>query len=419
VAPDITARAGALVGTGQRILWTRRYESQRAMASTTKVMTAIVVLENCSLDETVRITRAASRTPYKTGLRTGEKRSVRKLLELLLVGSSNDAATALAIHTGGSRRGFVRMMNKRAGQLAMTNTQFRNPHGLDASGHFSSAADLSKLMRFAVGNAEFRRIIRMRSVYLPRYRNRPARRIRSTDKLLGRVVGLRGGKTGYTNDARYCFVASARRDGVTLTSVVLGSSSSYARFASSRRLLEWGFKHYRYKPVCSSLTRVGAVPTSVNPTATVSARCAQSRAAGVLDLLGAPTRYVSLQTTIAVPVFAGQKLGVVRYLQGSEVIASVDAVAAGSRASAEETIGTVPVSGSVETSIVVKAAPSTAAVKPFDVTKQIEHSVTLPPMIAAPVQVGQVVGGIVYRQNGVVLVSVPVVASTTAGASGP
>lgn len=419
VYPDVSARSGALVAESGRVLWTRRYESQRAMASTTKVMTALLVLENCSLDDSVRITAAAARTPYRTGLRKGEKRSVRKLLQLLLVGSSNDAATALAIHAGGSRKGFVRMMNARARQLGMTDTQFKNPHGLDANGHFSSAADLSRLMRFAVGNAEFRRIIKMRSVYLPRYKSRPARRIRNTDRLLGHLAGLRGGKTGFTNDARYCFVANARRDGISLTSVVLGSSTSSSRFASSARLLEWGFRHYENELVCTATTGAGAVPTSVNPTATVATRCAQARYAGVLDLLGAPTRYVSLPTSVAVPVFAGQRLGVVRYLQGAEVIASVDAVASAPKASAEETLGTVPVEGSVETSVVVKAAPSTASVVPYDPALPVDRVVTLAPKVVAPISAGQRLGDIVYRQNGVVLVTVPAVAARAIVASGP
>lgn len=324
-APDISARSGALVA-GNRVLWSRKLDVQRAMASTTKIMTALIVLESCSLKESVRITKAAARTPYATGLRAGERRSVRKLLELMLVASSNDAANALAIHVAGSRKGFAKRMNARAKQLGLSNTRFVNAHGLDAKGQYSSAADLTKLMRTAIKQPEFKRIIKMRSVKLPRYKKRPARTLRSTDKLLGQVSGLRGGKTGFTNDARYCFVSSARRDGITLTSVVLGASSSSARFTSSKRLLAWGFKNYRIRTLGTEGQIVGTAALSGG---TVDAKLARTVSVPVMSLLGPVTRTVEFQP-VAAPVKTGDKLGVVRYIQGSEVVASVDAVAAAS-----------------------------------------------------------------------------------------
>jgi len=410
-APDISARAGALVAPGGRVLWTRSSESRRPMASTTKIMTALVILENCRLDEAVRITSAADRTPYGTGLRTGEKRSVRMLLELLLVASSNDAATALAIHEGGSVSGFANRMNTRAKQLGLTNTYFKNPHGLDASGHFSSATDLNRLMRVALGQAEFKRIIRMRSVVQPRYRTRPARRIKNTNALLGEVEGLLGGKTGFTNDARYCLIATTRRDGVTLTTSILGSSSSSARFASSKRLIEWGFKHYRLRQVCSASQVVGAVPVSANVHHVVSARCAKSLLIPVFDLAGPVTRVVSLDSSVTVPVFAGQRLGTVRFVQDGAVLAAVDAVAVSPKASAEETVGTVPVTGYVDRFVVARAAPSAAAVAAFDTSRPVERLVSLDTSVAAPVFAGQLLGSITYRQDGRVLVTVPAVAA--------
>ncbi len=327
-APDITAKSGALVA-GNRVLWSRKLDSQRAMASTTKIMTALLVLENCGLKETVTITKTAARTPYATGLRTGERRSVRKLLELTLVASSNDAANALAIHVAGSRKGFAKRMNARAKQLGMTNTRFVNAHGLDAKGHYSSAADLTTLMRAAIKHPEFKRIIKMRSVKLPRYKKRGARTIRSTDKLLGQVSGLRGGKTGFTNDARYCFVSSARRDGVTLTAVVLGASNSSARFTSSKRLLTWGFKYYRIRTLGTAGQTVGTASLSGGPGGQVGVKLAKTVSVPVMALLGPVARTVELQP-VAAPVKAGDKVGTVRYIQGSEVIASTDAVAAAS-----------------------------------------------------------------------------------------
>ena len=125
--PDISARSGALVGPDGRTLWTRKTSVRRSMASTTKVMTALVVLENRDLDEVVRVSSAADRTRYGTGLRTGERLTVRKLLELTLVASSNDAAAALAISTGGSISGFSKMMNKRAAELGLDRQPLQEP----------------------------------------------------------------------------------------------------------------------------------------------------------------------------------------------------------------------------------------------------------------------------------------------------
>jgi len=326
-APDIAAKTAVIV-VGNRVLWSRKSESRRAMASTTKMMTALLVLENCNLNEKVTITRTASKTPYATGLRAGEKRSVRTLLELALITSSNDAATALAIHVGGNVKGFTSLMNVRAKQLGLTDTHFANPHGLDAKGHYSSAIDLTKLMRAAVAHPEFKRIIKLKSVVLPKYGKRKARRLKSTDKLLGDVKGLRGGKTGFTGDARYCFASSARRDGVTLTSVILGSSSSSARFTSARRLLDWGFKHYKVKTLCSEGEIAGSVLVSSDSTRTVNVKLAKTTAIPVFDLLGPISRRSELLASIPAPVHEGDKLGVVRIVQGAQVIATVDAVAA-------------------------------------------------------------------------------------------
>ncbi len=325
-APHITARSGHLVASGGPILWARRDGVSRRMASTTKVMTALLVLENCDLDEVVTVSRTAARTRYSTGLKTGERRTVRKLLELTLVHSSNDAATALAEHVGGSVKGFSALMNLRANEFGLADTHYVNPHGLDQKGQYASASDLARLMRIAVKQPEFRRIIKLRTVTLSAYKSRPRRTYKNTDSLLGGVEGLRGGKTGYTNDAGYCFVASARRDGVTLTSVVLDSPSSRARFNSSKALLNWGFKHYRIKQVASADTTVALVPLSHDPSQFVTVKYAETTSTAVLDLLPV-VKTRSLPTSVVAPVAQGQLIGVVTISQNGSVLTTVAAVA--------------------------------------------------------------------------------------------
>lgn len=327
-APDIDAKSGVLVDSGGRVLWARQAGTERPMASTTKIMTALIVLEKRKLTEKVKITKTAARTPYATGLRAGEKVTVRKLLELLLVCSSNDAATALAIHTGGSVKGFAKMMNARAKKLGMVDTKFKNPHGLDAKGHYSSPRDLSKVMHAASKHKEFRRIIKLKSVKLPKYKTRRARTIKSTDKLLGQVSGLQGGKTGFTGKARYCFVGSATRNGIALTSVMLGSPTSAKRFTSSKRLLEWGFKHYKVKKLCSGGQPVGSLPVSGETTRSVGVQLAGNSSAPVLGLLGPVERIAELPPSIDPGVEKGTAVGTMRFVQNAQVIATVGIVTA-------------------------------------------------------------------------------------------
>lgn len=410
-APDVAIRAGKLVTPDGRNLWSRKSLTRRRMASTTKVMTALIVLESCTLTETVRVTKAASRTPYAMGLRTGERRSVRQMLQYLLIASSNDAATALAIQVSGSVPAFSRKMNDRARRLGLTDTHYVNPHGLDQRGQYTTAKDLSKLILEARKHPEFRRTVLLRSLTLPAYDGRRERRVRNTDSLLGTVPGFHGGKTGHTDDARYCFVGTAKRDGVVLTSVVLGAPSSVERFRATRALLEWGFKHYRIRELASEAQTAGAVPLAENPTASVVAQIAETTSAPVFDLDGRIRHQPSLVTSVAVPVYAGQPLGFVRVVQGPSVLTTVPAVAATDMASAEETVGVVAVAGYHDKTVVVRTAESTAQVAVYDPLRPVKRVVKLDTdEVTAPVTAGQRLGRVFYYQDYTLIVTVPVVA---------
>jgi len=148
-------------------------------------------------------------------------------------------------------------------------------------------------------------------------------------------------------------------------------------------------------------------------------RCAKTLLAPVFDLAGPFRRVASLDSSVVVPVFAGQKLGVVRIVQDSQVLATVDAVATAPKASAEETVGTVPIAGYAGRSVVAKAAASNAAVAPYDASRAVERSVGLETSVTAPVFAGQVLGEITYRQDGRVLVIVPAVAAESFEAPAP
>jgi serine-type D-Ala-D-Ala carboxypeptidase (penicillin-binding protein 5/6) len=241
--PAVHAPIGMLadLDSGQ-ILYSHGSDRPRPIASVTKLMTALLVLERSRLDETVTVSRnaAPSVAGYhgsELGLRAGERISVRDLLYGLLVQSSNDAAVALAEHVSGSVGAFVRLMNRRARRLGMRDTEYFSPNGLDDRGR-SSAADLVALTRADYRYPEFARIVATKFHAIPSPHGKP-RHIQNRNVLLWLYPGAIGVKTGYTAGARFCVVGAAQRDGLRLMSVVLGSPDE--PFSDAAALLDYGF----------------------------------------------------------------------------------------------------------------------------------------------------------------------------------
>jgi serine-type D-Ala-D-Ala carboxypeptidase (penicillin-binding protein 5/6) len=237
VEPPPSSAHAVLVATGAgKVLYERNAERKLPMASITKLMTAIIVLEHRRPGDlmTVRETAAAV-GESSVHLRVGEKLSVRDLLAAALIQSANDAAVALAAGTAGNVSKFVGLMNVKAQRLGLTHTHFVRPDGLDIPGHYSSARDVLKLARVAMKKPFVRRLVAMRRATIA-----GGRSLFSWNDLLGRYPGLIGVKTGHTDAAGWCEVAAARRDGVTIYTVVLGSPSRAQRNADLARLLAWG-----------------------------------------------------------------------------------------------------------------------------------------------------------------------------------
>ena len=227
------------------ILFARHHMEQRSPASTTKIMTALLILEEGRLGDTVVITeRAAAVGGTGLGLKRGQRVTLRDLLWAILLKSANDAALAAAEHVGGSEERFVARMNAKAVSLGMQGTQFANPHGLDSSDHYSTAYDLAILTRQALRNPTFARMVQTREAQqvaiLTGRNGRVVRRkvVRTHNQLLGRFFGADGVKTGYTERAGRCLVASATRGDHQLIAVLLNDSQRWAEAAS---LLEYGF----------------------------------------------------------------------------------------------------------------------------------------------------------------------------------
>lgn len=326
-APDVGMAAGVLVTSDGRELWARFPDDERAMASTTKVMTAIVVVENVSLDERVTISAEAARVgEAASGIAVGKTYTVRKLLEAMLVRSGNDAAAALAEHVGGSVDGFARMMNVKGQELDLRSSHFKNPHGLDEEGHRSSAADLATMSRYAMGLPEFRRI-----VTLPRTtvagRGGSVVTLENSNKLLTSYAGANGVKTGWTDRAGYCVVGSAERDGVELVAVILGSQSESTRFSYARRLLDWGFEHYRMTELAREGDRLGAVPVSDFIDIAVPVTAGRTERVAVFDLAGPVSTQVDVVPSVRAPVAKGQQLGMMTVTQTDRLLAQIPIVA--------------------------------------------------------------------------------------------
>ncbi len=238
--PELTAEAWLLWDdTFERELGSLNPDQARAMASTTKMMTALVALENSQMDDTVLISdSAASIGESEIDLVPGESWRMEDLLRALLMRSANDAAIAIAEHVGGSEAGFVRMMNEMAGDLGLENSHFMNPHGLDAEGHYSSARDLLTTALIGMDDPVFAEIVGTRSSTFPDSPSGEERVASTTNALLSTFEGAIGVKTGYTDDAGLTIVAAAERDGRRLYAVVMGSTD---HFADASALLRYGF----------------------------------------------------------------------------------------------------------------------------------------------------------------------------------
>jgi len=246
-APDLSATAAILVApkTGQ-VLYGLSADREAAIASTTKLMTALVTLEHTRLGQVFAdpdYVPAASDS--QLGLEPGERMSVHDLLLAMLLPSADDAAEDLAYNVGhGSVGRFVAMMNRRARQLGLTHTHYSTPIGLDTPGNYSTASDLVKLAEYDLRTQPFfRRAVALPSAVL--HTGDEVRTVVNRNDLVGRVPWINGVKTGHTADAGYVLVASARRDGMTLLSAVLGTSSEAARDDNTLTLLDYGYSNFR------------------------------------------------------------------------------------------------------------------------------------------------------------------------------
>lgn len=232
----------------KKVLYSKNMDMQLANASTTKIITAITVLENCeNLDEVITINdMAVGIEGTSIYLRKNEEVKVRDLLYGLMLRSGNDSACALAYHVGGSLENFVGMMNDLVRKLDLKNSHFMNPHGLDQEGHYTSAYDLAVLTAYALNNPIFKEIVSTKQHVIPQTNMSETRYLTNKNKLLNSLTGCVGVKTGYTNKAGRCLVSACEREGMTLVCVVLNCGPM---FEESSKLLVKGFNEYDYAKI--------------------------------------------------------------------------------------------------------------------------------------------------------------------------
>lgn len=320
--------------TGQ-VIFEKNADERRPVASVNKVMTILLTLEavdegRVSLEDQVTVSpRAASMGGSQAFLDAGERYKLSELLKTVIVASANDSAVALAEHLAGTEESFVRLMNTRAEELGLTNTHYANCTGLPAQEHYTTARDVAKLS----AQLDLHPIYyRYSTIWMDEIKHRGGRvtSLTNTNRLIRFYPGCDGYKTGSTNEARYCVSATAKKEGMRLIAVVLGTPAGQTRFDEARAMLEYGFANVQLvTPIAQGQALDMTVPVRLGGRDEVSVlsggTCSLLERRGEKNALSLEAALVE---KVNAPVYAGDVLGKIRVKRGDEVVAVVPAVAA-------------------------------------------------------------------------------------------
>ena len=335
VALDCAAAILIEMDSGQ-IIFEHNADEMRPVASVTKVMTILLALEaiddgRASLEDMVTVSRNASGMGgSQILLDTGESQTYSQLLKSVIVGSANDSAVALAEYLYGSEELFVAYMNERAGELELTGTNYVNCTGLPAEGQYTTARDVATIAREMFSHAAY---YEFSQVWLEDFDHHDGRftQLTNTNKLIRLYEGCDGGKTGSTEDAGYCLAATARRGGMRLVSVVLGSRTSTERFDTAAAMFDYGFANYRLYPVAEKGTPVKG-GLAVNGGDAERVPLVLDGDLTLLITKGAEQSVElrpSLPESLEAPVEMGRRVGSVDVMLDGRQVASLDVVTAG------------------------------------------------------------------------------------------
>ena len=316
-APGVSAAAWAVYdATAERFLATGNADEQRRMASTTKIMTAIVALENFQLDAEVEFSREMMAEGSSMYLQFGEQVALSDLLRGLMMMSGNDAARAIASLADGGEEGFVELMNRKAASMGLKSTSFANPNGLDAEGHYTTARELTLIAAEGMKNETFREIVSTASGVFA------GRAMTNHNKLLRSVDGCVGVKTGYTTGAGRCLVSAVERDGRLIIITTLYDPNDWR---DHKALAEWAFE--RYSPV--ELAREGTVTEYLPIEGGTSPKAAVCAAESLVLSLSSEEaerveKRVYLPKFVYAPVERGERVGEIEFLLDGETIGRVE-----------------------------------------------------------------------------------------------
>lgn len=328
--PNLISQSAILVDTKTgKILYSKNENEKMYPASTTKILTAILTLENCNLDEIVTIsydTVMSIPDGYSSAyLQIGEELTVEQLLELLLVHSANDAANALAEHVGGSVESFVSMMNTKVNELGLSHTHFTNTFGMHNDNHYTTAQDLSNIMKYCIKNEDFRRLAGKASCAIPSTNKSDIRKYSSTNSLIlpntkNYYPYLTCGKTGYTSQAGDCLVSCSYKDNLELICVILGGktiNNTSTRFSETKTLYEYGYDNYSIKTLLNENDKITTLEIKngtkntrnldLLANSTISALLENSVSEKELNF------EINIKEDIKAPIEQGDKLGIVSY----------------------------------------------------------------------------------------------------------
>ncbi len=308
-----------------KVLYAKTAHEKLPMASTTKIMTAILAIEAGNLDALVTVPQEAYGVEGSSMyLRLGEQISMRDLLYGLMLVSGNDAAVAIAVHVGGSVEGFAALMNAKAASLGAHNTHFVTPNGLPDPDHYTTAYDLALIACYAMQNETFREIVG--TTYYQTTTGEIARTVKNKNKILWEYEGGNGVKTGYTMAAGKCLVFAAEREGMQLVGVVLNCPDM---FPSAKRLLDYGFETYQQETLVAADERIARVRVTGGKKNALEVAAKNDIIILVKDGDSTTVRtVVNLAGPVEAPVEKGDVLGTLEVWEDGRVLAETELVAA-------------------------------------------------------------------------------------------
>jgi D-alanyl-D-alanine carboxypeptidase (penicillin-binding protein 5/6) len=325
----VTAKSAILIeATTGRVLYEHNAFEKMPMASTTKIMTAILAIEKCGLNDIVEVGPNASGVEGSSiWLSAGEKIQLSDMLFGLMLASGNDAAVAIAEHVAGNVENFVAMMNSKAKEIGAYNTHFCNPNGLPIDDHYTTAYDLAVISAYAMQNDFFRELVKTQYKTIPLEGHEWDRVVKNKNKILWQYEGGNGIKTGFTKDAGRCLSAAAQREGLQLVSIVLEAPDM---FNDCMKLMDYGFKNYSNKLVQKAGEHIGDVKVNRGVEDSFSVYTQQDvyyplteEEAGKID------KRVFIEKELDAPITKGQKVGYIDIWLGSNQICSVPLTAPG------------------------------------------------------------------------------------------